>query len=94
MAGRKHIHKYCKRELYGTSVWTCALPTCTHYMPKHLEEMVKGKYSVCWECDEQMIMGPLQMERDKPICDNCNGTAEVVELSPRLMELLKQKGVM
>lgn len=89
---RCRIHKYFRTEMFGTKLWACA--NCTHYMPKHIEALVPNKPSICWSCDNEMRIGPLQLERDKPICDKCMGIDTEPEISPALMELMKQKGLM
>lgn len=94
MAGKKHIHKYYRATINQTSVWACALSNCTHYMPKHMDSFVNGKASQCWKCNDEMVMGPAQMEQEKPICNDCSGASILDELSPRMIELLKQKGAM
>lgn len=95
MAGKKHVHKYYRLDMMGTKVWACALPNCSHYMPKHLEPSIANRLSVCWQCEsDSMLMGPLQLERVKPICEKCMGIDEEPEISPALMELMKQKGLM
>ena len=69
---RKHTHKYYFGLLIGgDKVWACALPGCTHYMPKHMERAVENKFSLCWKCSEEFILYPHSMKRDKPLCDEC-----------------------
>ena len=93
MAGKKHTHKYYKMKLSGvTEVWACAHDDCTHYLPKHLEDMINGKGSICWDCGNTMKMNPNQVEMNKPTCDDCNGSGEI-NLSPSILEYLKNKGV-
>lgn len=44
-------------------VFSCTLPECNHYLP---EKLAIGKASVCWACNEKMILKkPL---RAKPTC--------------------------
>lgn len=71
MAGRKHVHKYIRRKMYAHSVWACALPDCTHYMPKHMEQMVEGKASICHQCNEEFILSTDALKEDKPRCADC-----------------------
>jgi hypothetical protein len=68
---KRHIHKYHRVIIAGTSVWACALGDCNHYMPKHMESIVPGKNSYCWECDSQMILDSINMSEDRPRCTNC-----------------------
>lgn len=69
---KKHTHKYYFGLLVGgDKVWACALPNCTHYMPKHMEGNVEGKFALCWKCSEQFTLDPVNMKRAKPICDDC-----------------------
>lgn len=75
MAGKgskKHIHKYHRVRIADVYVWACALDDCTHYMPKHMENMIPGKASVCWECKQPVcIMGTDNMDSDNPVCIDC-----------------------
>lgn len=68
---KRHIHKYHRIEVAGEKVWACALGNCNHYMPAHMVNMVPGKNSFCWECDEMIILGPDNMIEDRPRCFNC-----------------------
>ena len=68
---KRHTHKYHKVLMGYISVWTCALPNCLHYMPKHMEQMVLGKATYCWGCDTEMILTPQNMSDDKPLCVDC-----------------------
>lgn len=40
-------------------------------MPKHYEEMVPGKLSICWGCGESMTLDPDNMRLNQPICFEC-----------------------
>jgi len=68
---KKHAHKYYRAEVAGTRVWACALPDCTHYMPKHMEGLVLGKKAICWTCNEEFILDSEALKEDKPRCANC-----------------------
>lgn len=68
---KRHTHKYQKVQLGFGKVWACALPDCNHYMPSHMTIMVEGKNSLCWGCNESMILDITAMMIDRPICDNC-----------------------
>jgi Zn finger protein HypA/HybF involved in hydrogenase expression len=84
MAGKKHVHKYHKVDIAYDRLWACALPTCTHYMPKHLETMLPGKGSICWKCDEPFILDAVNMQDDKPVCPDCsNRTTRVTSALER-----------
>lgn len=74
MASRKP-HKYYKMSMQGDKVWACAgcaRANCTHYMPKHLEQLVIDRPSICWSCGETFVLDALAMTRDKPVCMDCN----------------------
>lgn len=71
---KKHTHKYFKMKMNGTKVWACALD-CTHYLPKHMEYLIRGRHSICWQCGEEFEMDSFTYEMDKPICIDCNPTA-------------------
>lgn len=77
---KKHVHKYHKLELAGQKVWCCALPDCSHHMPKHYENAVIGKYSICWNCDKEFRLTPENMTDDMPTCDNCKSGIEPVSV--------------
>ncbi len=82
----KHTHKYHRVGKFN-SLWACALPDCNHYMPKHLEELLPGKASVCWECGDAFILTTNNMKADKPLCDECNPVMVGVT------DFLKEKGI-
>jgi hypothetical protein len=75
---KRHTHKYYKVSIAGQNVWACALPDCNHYMPKHMDSLVPGKASICWSCSGPMILDPLNMENNNPICDDCSGRASII----------------
>lgn len=68
---KRHVHKYHKILFSFAKVWACALPDCLHYMPQHMEKMAEGKATLCWGCNEQMILTPINMTDDKPLCITC-----------------------
>lgn len=68
---KRHRHKYHKVEVAGAKVWGCALPDCTHYMPRHMESLVNGKNSICWDCGSDITLNPSNMLEEKPRCENC-----------------------
>lgn len=70
--GKKHTHKYFRMDMNYDRVWACALPDCTHYMPKHMEQLVSGKKSICWECGNEFNLNPINMVKDKPVCEDCS----------------------
>ena len=80
---RRHIHKYHKISFAGMQVFACALSDCTHYMPQHMEAMIIGKASYCWECDNPMVMDEISKKMDKPICVNCR--TKKIELPAALL---------
>jgi len=41
-------------------------------MPEYMSSTVDGKFSICWNCGEQFILNPMNMKRDKPICEECS----------------------
>lgn len=42
---------------------------------------MNGKRSICWDCGAPMIMTPVQLEMDRPICMNCKlGIDDVTDL--------------
>jgi hypothetical protein len=97
---KRHRHKYHRIDIgMGTPVWKCALPDCSHYMPKHMEGLLNGKNSTCWECGADINLNPSNMEEDKPKCDNCRlgitpenvAIAEEAPLSPALAAFLNGK---
>jgi len=72
--GVKHYHKYIrvplnkKRKIDGARVFKCITPGCTHFMA---ENLVEGRPSLCWVCDELFTMTKKAMKLKKPHCDKC-----------------------
>lgn len=83
---KKHIHKYHKVEVNFVEVWACALPTCNHHMPKHYENMMPGKATICWDCGEATLLDPVNMKLTKPTCSDCRGDKDIEEY-------LRDKGI-
>lgn len=84
MPARKHTHKYYYGLVVaGAKVWSCSLPECNHYMPKHMEGRVEGKYTICWKCGETMILDDIEWARSiqKPICYDCRGLGDLVRVN-------------
>jgi hypothetical protein len=73
---RRHVHRYQRRLVAGIWVWGCALPQCSHYMPKHMESMVEGKASVCNTCDNTIMMTGEYLEMPVPKCTKCRAKEE------------------
>ena len=68
---KRHIHKYYKADVLGEKLWACALPTCNHHMPPHYSSLISGKATICWECNDIMVLHAYALEMDKPICLVC-----------------------
>lgn len=77
---KRHRHKYHYVVFGATHVWACALPDCSHYMPKHMEAMAEGKASICWQCGGEMILDKTNMKEVQPRCENCRLGIEITEL--------------
>lgn len=78
MAAKKHIHKYHKITLGYGRVWSCAIPECSHFMPRNMEARVIGKASLCWSCGNQFVLDENNMKQDRPVCVNCDKSVERV----------------
>lgn len=89
---KRHIHKYHRIELSYGKVWACALPDCNHHMPQYMDSMVPGKNSLCWNCNEKMVLNPLNMKNDKPLCSDCVvNEVDLDGLSEAMKQRLEQK---
>jgi hypothetical protein len=75
----KHTHKYIRATLKYASVWRCALPDCTHFIPKHQEPLIEGRYSFCWGCGERFILDEDALKEDMPRCFTCRHPSLVEE---------------
>lgn len=71
MARKRCVHKYYRINLGYADVYACALPTCTHYMPKHLEVTLLGKQAICWFCENKFILDERALRMEKPVCLQC-----------------------
>lgn len=92
---KKHIHKYHHVDTIQGKLWACALPGCNHHMPIHYENLLIGKFSICWACNEKLILDEEVMKSDKPECINCRtGLKEEKEKDiSHLAEFLKDRGI-
>jgi hypothetical protein len=77
MAAQKHIHKYRRVKLGRDKTYTvyaCAFPDCTHYMPT---DRIVGRRTICWVCDKPTI---IWKDRNgvlaKPHCKDCTRRKE------------------
>jgi hypothetical protein len=65
----KHTHQYYRERVTG--LWHCSgIDGCTHYMPKNMPAPI-GRTSICWSCEKEFQLNPMNMVDDKPICDKC-----------------------
>lgn len=76
MSRKQHVHKYELRPTTTLPVWCCAAPTCNHFMPNHLESILPGRSSICWECNQPFALSKINMKAKRPICDVCRGTID------------------
>lgn len=74
---KKHIHKYMHAQLKFAKVWRCGLANCYHYMPPHMEELLIGRSSICWNCGNQFALNEDSMKDEMPTCFGCK--QEVIE---------------
>ncbi len=82
MASKCRVHKYHRRKFSSTKVWACALPDCSHFMPKHLEDLIEGKRSICHSCGEEFILDKNSLKDDNPNCDDCRFGARTETVIP------------
>ncbi len=87
MPRRNHTHKYMKQTTGSSPVWRCMLDDCNHYMPSHLESLVVGRTSICWDCDDKFKLNVINMKEAKPRCDDCS------PYSQALTNVIKEKGI-
>jgi len=78
-ANTKHIHKYMRQQLKHVNVWRCGLPTCNHWMPPNLEELLLGRASICNECGVTFPLDEDSMLEDMPRCFKCRHKDEIIE---------------
>jgi hypothetical protein len=64
----KHTHQYFRR---GDKKWACVRDGCTHFLPSNMAPAPAGRKSVCWSCEKEFTLYPVNMERDRPECDDC-----------------------
>lgn len=53
-------------------------------MPAHMSNMVPGKASICWSCNEEFILDPVNMKMEKPICSECSLIKSIADGNPEL----------
>lgn len=72
----KHTHQYYRRH---NGIWHCSgYEECTHYVPKNMPEPT-GRKSLCWNCQQPFQLTPVNMEKDKPMCDACSERMEILD---------------
>jgi hypothetical protein len=75
---RCKIHKYYKGKIGMDKVWMCG-NGCGHYMPKHMEDLMLSKMSICWDCGEEFQLTRLLMISERPVCENCSPLPAIEE---------------
>lgn len=77
---RRHTHKYHR---LTDGLWHCALPNCTHYLPRNMPlTTIMDKDSICWQCDKKFQIDSENIKQDKPICSDCRaGIKQANEIS-------------
>ena len=83
-----HTHRYVKRPLGKNKVWSCALPGCTHYIPKHLQSTKDAVSSVCNSCGEDYILS-LDSQEENPRCEDCKAGILKGEAVAPITDVLK-----
>ena len=81
---KNHTHKYWQKNLSNQKVWACALGDCSHYMPAHMNEMVVGKKSICWECGKEFHLDEDNMKNSEPICYECAHANVIAHLTNKV----------
>lgn len=82
-----HTHKYERRRLgswkkTGHEIYKCTLPGCNHYIIDM--ELVIGRYSCCWSCDNEVEMTRYMVmseKRKRPLCDACKAARKLQRMS-------------
>lgn len=88
---KRHVHKYHWLDIGYSNVWACALPDCNHYMPRHMEKTILGKFSVCWGCGDKMTLDEDALKQDKPQCFKCRtGVVRVENTVEPISNVLKE----
>lgn len=70
--GRPRYKKFLIKSDKGTIVYKCMIPRCNHFIAKAL---VQGRESICWVCDQPMVIGPEMMNLVKPRHFGCRSGA-------------------
>lgn len=72
----KHTHQYFRRP---DKKWACLRDGCTHFMPSNMAPAPAGSLSICWMCEQEFRLLPVNMERERPLCDKCLASALEIE---------------
>ena len=65
----KHGHMYYYNKV--AILWSCGFHDCRHFQPKHLESLLYGKETICWNCKKETVISAGNMEMEKPTCPEC-----------------------
>ena len=68
--GQKHIEK-CS----GYIVFKCMIPNCTHFISK---DLVIGRKSICWKCNEPVVLNTENTRLKKPTHVECRKLREIL----------------
>ena len=82
MPKRKHTHKYYRMPFSDHYVWKCALVECNHHIPRHMEEDIKTKLTICWVCGTKFPMTEgIALTMNKPTCLDCSPDSIAVRIA-------------
>jgi hypothetical protein len=85
---KNHIHKYQRAKLGSKYIiYKCTLPDCSHFIRK---ELVPGRRSICWYCNEPFILTKASLRLKSPNC-GCRKSNRVK--GSTLEEMITELGV-
>lgn len=67
--GKRHL-----RKSGGKLVYKCIVPGCSHY---NYKEMLIGAITVCWKCEEELILTSRSLSLKHPVHFECRKGTEV-----------------
>jgi hypothetical protein len=87
----KHgTHRYHRRALGSNKVWACAVPNCTHFIPRYMEAaLIEGRLSLCNNCGNEFTLTPDALKEDEPRCDECRLGIKPIDDSVDLTNLMQ-----
>jgi len=86
----KHVHRFIKLHGRRVNMWRCSLDGCAYLCFTGNQDILLGRYSLCWDCGRSFPMGEDNLEEEMPTCILCKSKNEGLEAS-EINRMIREK---